>query len=90
MLMMLAPLASIISIIGAPFLLFRFLGCLCPRGKQETGLACIAQAKPYKMCMLHGFWARFAILSSIFVAPKLVQCVKCGCYWVRQCAAVPE
>ena len=23
----------------------------------ETGLVCIAQARPYKMCMLHGFWA---------------------------------
>ena len=23
--------------------------------KHETGLVCIAQAKPYKMCTLHGF-----------------------------------
>ena len=57
----------------------RFLGCLCPLGKHETGLACIAQAKPYKMCMLHDFWARFAHTSTV-VAPKLVQCVKLGCY----------
>ena len=31
-----------------------FLGCPCPLRKHETGLACIAQAKPYKMCC----WAR--------------------------------
>ena len=49
--------------------------------KHETRLACIAQAKPYKMCMLHGFWACLARISSTFVAPKPVQCVKCGCYW---------
>ena len=54
--------------------------CLCPLGRHETGLACIAQAKPYKMCMLHGFWARFAHMSSTFVAPKLVQRVRRGCY----------
>ena len=49
--------------------------------KHETGLACIAQAKPYKMCMLHGFGVRFAQRS-----PKLVQCVKCGCYWQQICS----
>ena len=62
-----APLASIMSII-------RVL-CLCPLGKHETGLACIAQAKPYRMCTLHGFVVCFAHISSTLVAPKLVQCV---------------
>ena len=35
--------------------------------KHETGLACLAQAKPYKMCMSHGFVC-FAHISSTFVA----------------------
>ena len=71
MLMMLVPLASIISIIGVPFLLL----------PGEVGLARVAQAEPCKMCMLHGFGLRFAHMSSTFVAPKLVQCVKRGCYY---------
>ena len=53
--------------------------------KHKTGLACIAQAKPYEMCRLHGFGVCFAHISSTFVAPKLVQCVKCGCYWQLIC-----
>ena len=32
-----------------------FLGCLCPPGKHERGLARLAQATPYIMCMFHGF-----------------------------------
>ena len=59
----------------------RCLGRLCPLGKHETGLARVAQAKPHKMCMLHVF----AHTSGIFVVPKLVQCVKCGCYWQLIC-----
>ena len=58
------------------------LGCLCPLGKHETSLACIAQAEAYKICMLHGCWARFAHISSTFVAPKLVQR---ACYWQLIC-----
>ena len=44
--------------------------------KHETGVACIAQAKLYKMCMLHGFGVCFAHISRTYVASKLVQCVK--------------
>ena len=47
--------------------------------KHETGLACIAQAKLYKMSMLHGCWVCVVHISSTFVAPELVQFVKCGC-----------
>ena len=43
----------------------RLLSCLCTLGKHETGLAFIAQAKPCNMCMLHGFWARFALFSAL-------------------------
>ena len=56
-----------------------FLGCLCPPGKHERGLARLAQARPYIMCMFHGFGPLFAHISNTFVAPKLVQCRKCGC-----------
>ena len=56
----------------------RFLGCLCPPGKHERGLARLAQATPYIMCMFHGF-GPLAHISNTFVAPKLVQCRKCGC-----------
>ena len=54
--------------------------------KRETGLACIVQAKPYKMCTLHSCWVCFAHISSTAVAPRLVQCVKCGCYWQLICS----
>ena len=43
--------------------------------------ACIAQAKPCKMCML----GVLAHISSTFEFPRLVQCVKCGCYWQLIC-----
>ena len=44
----------------------------------------IAQAKPFKMCLLHGF----GYISGTFVALKLVQCVKCGCYWQLTCKKI--
>ena len=53
--------------------------------KHETGLACIAQTKPYKMCMLHGFWVCFAHISSTLEFPKLVKCVTYCCYWQLIC-----
>ena len=56
-----------------------FLGCLCPPGKHERGLARLAQATPYIMRMFHGFGPLFAHISKTVVAPKLVQCRKCGC-----------
>ena len=56
-----------------------FLGCFCPPGKHERGLESFAQATPYIMCMFHGFGPPFAHISNTFVAPKLVQCRKCGC-----------
>ena len=49
-----------------------FLGCLCPPGKHERGLARLAQATPYIMRMFHGFGPLFAHISNTFVAPKLV------------------
>ena len=47
-------LAIIISIIAA-----------CALGKHETVLAFVAQAKPCNMCMVHGFWARFAMFPAL-------------------------
>ena len=55
--------------------------------KHETGLARVAQAKPYKMCMLHGFWVCFTHISSTSVAAKLVQCVK---MWMLLAADLPK
>ena len=57
----------------------RFLGGLCPPGKQERGLARLAQTTPYIMYPFHGFGPLLAHTSNTCVAPKLVQCRKCGC-----------
>ena len=54
----------------------------------ETGLARIAQAKTLQnvaCCMVFGGVWVFAHISSTFVAPRLVQCVKCGCSWQLIC-----
>ena len=48
-----------------------FLVCLCPPGKHERGLARLAQATPYIMCMFHGFGPPFAHISNTFVLQSL-------------------
>ena len=78
--MMLALLASIIGIIGVPFLLLPgFQAAFGPPGKRERGVTCLAQVRPWIMCMFHGFRPPFAHISNNFVASNLVQCQKCGC-----------
>ena len=44
------------------------------RTKHETGLACIAQAKPYKQCKLHVFLL-FCSYFHILVTPELGFCL---------------
>ena len=66
-----SPLASIIGIIGAPVSPFAwFLGCFCPPGEHERGLARLAQARPYIMCMFHGFGPLFAHISNTCCGSK--------------------